>query len=397
MTPSPVTIDAADTLFDATLCIVEQGCHHLPVLQDGALVGIVTTTDLGLARQHDPALLVKRLGRADSVEALRERLQDVPARVTQWVDSGMGVEGVSRLLTAISDAVTVRLIRLAEEELGPAPGPWCWLGFGSQARGEQLLGGDQDNGIVIADEVPAAGHDWYRALARRVCDGLAACGYPYCPGDVMATTDTWRVPLSTWRETVMGWLHTPTPDAVLRVSIFFDLRVVYGDASLGRALQQTMLERAPANTIFLAALAESALASRPPLGLFRRFVVERGGEHHHGVDLKKRGALLITDIARLHALAAGVPAVNTRERLRALVDAGQLALVDSRNLADALHCVQQVRLQHQCEQLAAGQATDNVIEPRGLPHLAREQLRDAFTVIDEAQAGVRQAYRGGLG
>lgn len=397
MTPSPVTIDASATVFDATLRIVEQGCHHLPVLREGALVGIVTTTDLGLARQHDPALLVKRLGRAENEETLRELLRDVPRRVAQWVEAGMSVEGVSRLLTAVSDAVTVRLIRLAERDLGAAPGPWCWLGFGSQARGEQLLGGDQDNGIVIADSVAAADRDWYRQLARRVCDGLAACGYPYCPGDVMATTDAWRVPLATWRETVAGWLRTPTPDAVMRVSIFFDLRVIYGDASLGRGLQDTMLELAPLNTIFLAALAENALAVSPPLGLFRRFVVERSGEHRHGVDLKKRGALLITDIARLHALAAGVAAVNTGERLRALSDAGRLALVDSRNLADALHCVQQVRLRHQCAQLAAGKPVNNVIEPRSLPHLAKEQLRDAFTVMNEAQAGARQAYLGGRG
>ncbi|MEQ8516234.1 MAG: DUF294 nucleotidyltransferase-like domain-containing protein, partial [Chromatocurvus sp.] len=230
MTPAPVTIDAAAAVFDATLRIVEQGCHHLPVLEDGVLVGIVTTTDLGLARQHDPALLVKRLGRAGRVDDLRDLLEDVPRRVTRWVESGMDVKGVSRLLTAVSDAVTVRLIRLAEEELGAAPGPWCWLGFGSQARGEQLLGGDQDNGIVIADTVPVEDRDWYRALAQRVCDGLAACGYPYCAGGVMATTDDWRVPLATWRDTVAGWLHTPTPDAVMRVSIFFDLRVVYGDA-----------------------------------------------------------------------------------------------------------------------------------------------------------------------
>ncbi|MEQ8515283.1 MAG: putative nucleotidyltransferase substrate binding domain-containing protein, partial [Chromatocurvus sp.] len=155
--------------------------------------------------------------------------------------------------------------------------------------------------------------------------------------------------------------------------------------------------RAPANTIFLAALAQNALAFRPPLGLFRRFVVKRDGEHREGVDLKKRGALPATEIARLHALAAGLPAVNTRERLRALTDAGRLALVDSRNLADALHCIQQVRLQHQCAQLEAGKAPDNVIEPRDLPHLAKEQLRDAFTVIDEAQAGVRQTFLGGRG
>jgi CBS domain-containing protein len=309
----------------------------------------------------------------------------------------MRAEQVSRLLTAVSDAVTVRLIELAQRELGPAPGPWAWLGFGSQARGEQLLGADQDNGIVIGDGVPPAEHGWYEALAQRVCDGLATCGYRYCPGKVMATTAAWRQPLARWRETVAGWTRTPTPDAVMRVSIFFDLRAIYGEESLCAALQSVMLERASSNTIFLAALAANVLASSPPLGIFRRFVVDRDGEHRDSVDLKKRGVLPLTEIARLHALAHAVSAVNTKERLDGLAAARHLTIGDSRNLADALHCIQQQRIRHQCEQIAAGDPVDNFLDPRKLPRLAREQLRDAFTIIDEAQAAVRRRYRAGMG
>jgi CBS domain-containing protein len=40
---------------------------------------------------------------------------------------------------------------------------------------------------------------------------------------------------------------------------------------------------------------------------------------------------------------------------------------------------------------------DNFINPRKLPRLAREQLRDAFTIIDEAQGAVRHTYRAGMG
>lgn len=397
MTPDPEGIAEDATVFDATLRMTQRGYHHLPILRAGALAGIVTTSDLILARRNDPVYLVQHLSRQEGVEGMSELLGGLPDLLLTWVRSGMRAEQVSRLLTAISDAVTVRLIQLAERELGPAPGPWAWLGFGSQARGEQLLGADQDNGLIISDLVAASEHGWYAALARRVCDGLAACGFRYCPGGVMATTDAWRQPLAQWQDTVAGWTRTPTPEAVMRVSIFFDLRAIYGDDTLCTALQQTMLRRAASNSIFLAALAANVLAATPPLGIFRRFVVERNGEHRDSLDLKKRGVLLVTEIARLHALAHRVTAVNTNERLQALAAARHLSIAGSRNLVDALHCLQQQRIRHQCEQIANGEPVDNFLNPRQLPRLAREQLRDAFTIIDEAQAAVRQTYRAGMG
>lgn len=397
MTPDPEGIGPEDTIFNATLLMTQRGYHHLPVLDAGRLVGVITTSDLILARRNDPVYLVQHLSRQDSVDGMVELLASLPDQLQQWVSAGMRAEQVSRLLTAISDAVTIRMIQLAEEEHGPAPGPWAWLGFGSQARGEQLLGADQDNGIVIDDSVPAAERGWYGAVAKAVCDGLAACGYKYCPGGIMATTDEWCQPLATWQDTVAGWTRTPTPAAVMRVSIFFDLRAVYGEESLCTRLQQVMLERASSNTIFLAALAANALASTPPLGIFRRFVVDRDGEHRDSLDLKKRGVLPITEIVRLHALAHKVTAVNTNERLEALAAARHLTIGDSRNLADALHCIQQQRIRHQCEEMAAGEPVDNFLNPRKLPRLAREQLRDAFTIIDEAQGAVRQTYRAGMG
>jgi CBS domain-containing protein len=397
MTPAPATITAGATLFDATLEMTRRGVHHLPVLDDGErLLGMVTTSDLITARQEDPVYLVQRISRAGDVREIAALASESAQLLRHALTGGMQPQPVSQLLTAVSDAVLRRLVALAEEELGPAPAPWAWLAFGSQARAEQLLGADQDNGIVIDDGASDGDLAWYLSLAGSVCDGLAACGYAYCPGGIMATSDDCRLRLGQWRQRVRRWAQTPTPEALMRVGIFFDLRAVHGEATLARDLQQEMLAQGARNTIFLAALAASVLGSRPPLGVFRRFVVERDGEHRDRLDIKKRGVLPITEIARLHALAHGIPAVNTDDRLRELARAGHLSVASARNLADALHCVQRVRMQHQAEQLSAGAAPDNFVDPKALPRLVREALRDAFTVIDEAQAGLRQSYRAGL-
>jgi CBS domain-containing protein len=364
---------------------------------NGELKGIVTTSDLILAKQDDPVYMVQHISRQHDVKSIKELVSGMSNLMVQWVNSGMMAQQVSQVLTAISDAITTRLIQLAEQEFGPAPVPWCWIGFGSQARAEQLLGADQDNGMVIANEVTPDQLPWYEKVANFVCDGLDECGYIYCPGGIMAKTDEWRQPLADWQETVRKWARSPTPDAVMRVSIFFDIRSVYGDGKLAEQLQETMLDQASRNSIFLAALCANALDSKPPLGIFRRFVVDRDGEHRRELDLKKRGVLPVTEIVRLHALAHKITAVNTDERLKALAAEKHITITNSRNLADALHFIQQLRIKHQCEQITRGEKVSNFLNPRDLPRLAKEQLRDAFTIIDEAQSSIRQTYRAGMG
>lgn len=397
MTPDIECVEGSETIFATTLLMTQRRFHHLPVKIDGKTVGIVTTSDLILAKQDDPVYMVQHISRQNDVKSIKELMSGMSNLMVQWVNAGMLAQQVSQVLTAISDAITVRLIQLAEEKLGPAPVPWCWIGFGSQARSEQLLGADQDNGLVISNDVTPEQLPWYEQMANIVCEGLDECGYVYCPGDIMAKTDEWRQPLARWQETVRRWARSPTPDAVMRVSIFFDIRGIYGDHKLADQLQETMLEQASRNSIFLAALCANALDSRPPLGIFRRFVVDRDGEHRKEVDLKKRGVLPVTEIVRLHALAHKITAVNTDDRLKALAKAKHLTITNSRNLADALHFIQQMRIKNQCEQITRGEKVSNFLNPRDLPKMAKEQLRDAFTIIDEAQSSIKQTYRAGMG
>lgn len=396
MTQNPLQIDQGATLFDAILQMTQKGVHHLPVIQNKRVVGIITSSDLMLARRDDPVYLVQHISRQTDTAGMKAILDSLPTLMVEVVKGGMRAHQVSHVLTAISDAITHRLIQLAIDELGPAPVPFCWLGFGSQARGEQLLGADQDNGLLIDDCASDADLEWFRQLAQRVCDGLNACGYVYCPGKVMATTDEWRQRLQGWRETVDSWTHTPTPDAVMRVSIFFDLRAVYGEKKLCDQLQQHMLQRTRTDTIFLAALAANVLEQTPPLGIFRRFLVERDGEHRDEFNLKKRGIIPIVDLVRIKALANGISAVNTRERIEQLLAEKIVTKTDGRNLLDAFDYIQQLRVQNQSQQISRAETPSNYCKPKDLPDLARKHLRDAFTVVHESQEALRLTYRRGL-
>ncbi|MCK5791345.1 MAG: cyclic nucleotide-binding/CBS domain-containing protein [Ketobacter sp.] len=396
MTRNPKHIELDASLFDAILQMTQQGIHHLPVLEGNRLAGIITSSDLMLARRDDPVYLVQHLSRQQDTGAMRAIIDTLPSLLVEVIKGGMRAHQISRVLTAISDTVTCRLIELAIEQLGPAPAPFCWLGFGSQARGEQLIGADQDNGLLIDDRAGELDLAWFEKLAHFVCDGLNECGYPYCNGKVMATTAEWRQRLQGWKATVDGWTRTPTPDAVMRVSIFFDLRAVYGDPGLCQRLQQHMLMRTQKNTIFQAALAANVLDQTPPLGIFRRFVVERNGEHRDEFDIKKRGVMPMVDLIRIHSLAHGVDAVNSRERLQQLMQKKVFTIVDGRNLQDAFDTIQQLRVENQSRQLAAGLQASNYLNPKDLPELERKHLKDAFTIVHDSQEALRNHYRQGL-
>jgi len=394
MTAAPRTIDNQATLFDATLLMTREGCHHLPVLDQGKVAGIITASDLMLAKQDDPVYVVQHISRQLDVPGLKAIIETVPNVLVEWAGSGVRAAQIGHILTAMSDAVAVRLIDLYIDKNGTAPVSFCWLGFGSQGRGEQLIGADQDNGLLISDALTENDKPWFEGLAKFVCDGLNSCGYVYCPGKIMATTDQWRQTLRGWKEAIDRWMRSPTPKAVMHVSIFFDLRAVYGDESLCQQLQQHMLAGTTKNTIFLAALAENVLAHTPPLGIFRRFLVERNGEHKDSLNLKKRGILPIIDIVRIHALANGVSAVNTHERIAGLVQNRKLSIVDGRNLDDAFDYIMQLRVSEQFRQLKQGEPISHYFNPHNLPSLSRKHLRDVFTVVHEAQEALRVNYRG---
>ncbi len=397
MTPSPEFIAPSASLFDAILFMTKRGFHHIPVVEQQQVVGMLTSSDVMLARQDDPVFLVQHISREKNIAGIKHIVRSLPQLLVQWVNAGIRAEQVAHILTAVSDSVTTRLIQLAIDELGPAPVPFCWLGFGSQARGEQLIGADQDNGLLIANEASEKDLEWFQQLANSVCDGLNECGYPYCNGGVMASTDEWRQRLNGWKHTVNNWTDSPTPDAVMRVSIFFDLRAIYGDSTLADQLQEHMLTTVKRNTIFLAALAENVITTPPPLGIFRRFVVERDGEHRDQLNLKKSAVLIMVDMVRLHALAHHITEVNTRQRLQALVKSKALTMKDSRNLQDAFQLIMQTRLQNQAQQITSGEGVNNFIDPSQLSTIARKQLRDTFTVVADEQQAVKNRYRQGLG
>src|SRR5690606_14755145 len=160
-----------------------------------------------------------------------------------------------------------------------------------------------------------------QALAKFVSDGLHACGYVYCPGDMMATNPRWCQPQRVWREYFHSWAVTHEPESQMLASVMLDLRPIGGAVSLYRDLQEETLEKASKNSIFVAHMITNSLKHIPPLGLIRGFALQRTGPHRNHIDMKLNGVIPVTDLARVYALQGRITEVNTRDRLLAAEEA----------------------------------------------------------------------------
>lgn len=377
--------------YEAMLIMARRGIHHLPVLDKERVTGVITLTDLMRHHSANAAYLTGSIRKAGSLEALCESCAALPQLQARLVASGISGLHIGQTIASVSDAITVRLIELAQMQLGPAPVPYVWMAVGSEARREQTVHSDQDHALILSDTYRHDIHDaYFSRLAQFVSEGLYGCGFEYCPGNVMATNPQWRQPYSGWRSYFKTWITHPEEKSVMLANNFFDMRPIHGDATLWSTVQSEALLRASENGRFMAHLTANALRSRPPLGFFRNFVLIHGGEHANTLDIKRSGIMLVTELARVYAITAGLREVNTCERLRAAAQLGIISQEGAANLGDAFELMTAVRAGHQAEQIKSGRTPDNYVFPSELSALERGHLKDAFSVINTMQRTLEQ-------
>jgi len=388
MTRDPLALPPTALGSDILHTMLERRIGHVPVVEDGRLIGIVTQTDLTRYQAVSAALLVRDIAAAEAVEEMAGVTARIPQLLVQLVGANHGHEVVTRLVTDVADAVTRRLLKLAEAELGAPPVPYLWLACGSQGRQEQTGVSDQDNCLFIDDGAGDGDMAYFEALARFVSDGLNAAGYYFCPGEMMATNPRWRQRVAVWRDYFAGWIARPVPEAQMLASVMFDLRPIGGDTRLFRDLQEETLAMAAKNSIFVAHMIANSLKHQPPLGLIRGFATIRSGEHRNHIDMKLSGVVPVADLGRIYALRGRLTEVNTRARLEGAEAAGVVSVSGARDLIEAYDVIATMRLESQAALIRSGRKPDNFMAPSDLSDFERSHLRDAFVVVRTMQSAL---------
>lgn len=388
MTPSPVMLPLEAPLHEAALAMAKHRIRHV-ILVDGAgtLAGVVSERDLFSLQRVGLRRTADRVREARNREELAEAAADVRTLAGVLLAQSAGAEQVMQLVGALNDALVERATELAASRTALA-GPWCWIALGSEGRGEQTLATDQDNALILGEgaDKPAA-----LAFANEVNETLAACGFPLCPGDIMARNPKWCLTAEEWDAAFLGWIRHPHPEALLQAAIFFDLRPLAGDTDLGLQLTRRLHRHIAGQDAFLRAMAANAAQVKPPLGLLGDFDTEATPSGRRAVDLKKFGVRPFVDAARLWALARGIAQTSTAERLRAAVRAGVLPQDEGEAAVEGFFFVQALRLRHQqFDRPPPGEG--NLVDPDALNALDRRVLKEVFRVGAKLAARLRLDY-----
>ena len=393
MSTNLISLDHNAYIFEAMLLMLRNNIDHLPILKNKKPIGLIEVADIIRYESQNSLLFVSSIFQQNSCEDLVLLSAQLKNCFVRMVNEDANSHMVGRAMSEIGRNFKQRLLELAEEKFGPPPVPYCFLALGSMARDEQLMVTDQDNAIILDNSYNAALHgEYFAKLADFVCDGLAACGYSYCTGDIMASNPEYRKTRAQWEDCFGDWIENPNPQALLNCSIFFDLTGVYGRVKWAEQLNAFILSKAKKNNRFLACLAHNALNRKPPLGFFKDFVMEKDGRHNNSINLKRRGTAPLADLIRVHALAIGSQSQNSFERLEDIIDAGILPTSKGEDLQHAMELISLVRLRHQSTDIESGIEPDNNIEPESMSDFERRNLKDAFLVLSNAQNFLKYRY-----
>ena len=91
---------AEASLGEVLLAMVDRGIHHLPLVREGRLVGMVTDTDLLRHESRHPLFVRRQLDRAASPEDLAVWAGEVTAAAVRLIGSGSPAGEVTRFLAS---------------------------------------------------------------------------------------------------------------------------------------------------------------------------------------------------------------------------------------------------------------------------------------------------------
>jgi CBS domain-containing protein len=376
---SPVkTINVQATIFEAYTKMIDAGIDHLVVTKNNKVFGIITRKDIQIHLEPSFSIvkLFRKIHKAASIDELKTAFEALMISVSKIAITGPNFFDLTKMLCSVHDAVVNKIIEILIDQ--HAHGQFLWINMGSSGRKEESIATDQDNALIYAADNPAA-------LANNINESLAKIGVPKCLGNYMASNSMWNQPLPVWKEYFKQWFSDPIPYHRRYLSVFLDMRPIYGETALYSELLESIKPVVKAETVKL--MAEDAIEIRPPLGIFGILGLRQG------VDLKTYGIYPIVNGARVLAIEGGVWGItNTKERLEALSANMTISSEMCQDLIESYGFLQDLRLRHHARAVLNRSQTDNLITAKELSHIDLLILKESLKIVSEFQKFLMKKY-----
>ena len=386
MTFDPITLHPDNTIYRALSVLTDSKVKHLPLIEDGKIVGIVTMRQLLKLRYPEPLTLIEGIREAEDVATLKAIKNKLPQMAEERLELGRTAYDIVVMISLINRDIHRRALELAAEGLGVEPVPYCLYLTGSHGRLENLLTPDQDHGMIIADSEQNYQYDQYFIdLGVRFSDYLDQIGYVYCPGFLMSSNPLWRKSLSEWKQQIHYWFEAQVRELGRYVTVLFDAAAIAGEVDLFKELKEYAFKVLSQHHEVFRVLHEEEGGHRVPLGFLGRFVTDKGGLHKGQLDVKKSGLIFVVEAIRILSLQHSIKETGTLKRIGKLVEGGFIHANDGEYFESAYQVLLHYALKSQVSKASRGEKLDTYIDPRILSPRDKETLRHALKAVSTLQ------------
>lgn len=159
--------------------------------------------------------------------------------------SGLHAEKATEITLRSIDRLFQAEAAKAIDLLGAPPCPYALLALGSIGRREAMLNPDQDTALIYeaSDGDGDARRDYFNRLGTLITDFVAETGLPPCDAGNSASNPSWCLSETGWTSLFTDWINASSPEDLLQVNIFFDLRTMVGDDGFASRLRRHIFFR----------------------------------------------------------------------------------------------------------------------------------------------------------
>lgn len=377
------TIHESHDLSEALITMISKSVHRLPIVNDaGEITGLIGQTELLNYLTNHSQLITQRIDQAQNLDEVLVGVEMIGTFIRQQNQSGMKVHVIGRIVQSLNIHVFTKVWQLIAP---PAViDNTCLIVMGSEGRGEQIMRTDQDNALIIRDGFDDPNLPTY---AQAFNDALFKLGYPYCDGNIMITSPTWRKSLTDFKAQVSTWMGATGGEMMIHFATLMDAHPVCGDVALFYELKshwQHAVRHAHAN--FINRFAAPTIQVATTEGFWQKFT----GGKDSDIDLKKAGIFPIVHGVRALALEYGIDETSTRLRLRQLASQKVIDEKIAQNITEALEFFLSKRL---AVSLTTDDKSARKVNPNTLSALERDLLKESLAVVKYFKGFITRHYR----
>ena len=245
----------------------------------------------------------------------------------------------------ICAAVEKRLVRrtlwfveqwMAQHGFGALPGSYCWFVLGYPGRREGTVFCECEN-LLVFNHMEPERTSYFQVFARKAEELLTLLGLHtrivMSPGHF-----SWAGSINEWRTRLSGAVSGQRKgDDMAALIELADLSPVHGDESLCEEMANMVQGMLSFHHGALRAVGRAASEMHTGLDFFGRMRIEKSGPHRGLFNLEQHALSPLICNVRLLALKCGVTSTNTVERIKGIMERGDLPVELAERLLLAFH------------------------------------------------------------